>query len=268
MSWWEALILGIVQGLTEFLPISSSAHLLILPWLFQWTPGGLAFDALLHGGTLMALVVYFREDLTRLSRQSAAWLGGGAGGGSAPRPLLLLALGTLPVVLAGAAGRNLIEHWLRAPAVAVSNLIVFGLLLAWADRRGSGARRWEDLGLWEGLLIGSAQALALAPGVSRAGITITAALLLGLGRVQAARFAFLLGVPAIAAATAAASLDWWAQAGSESAAAGPLLLGVTSAFGSGFLCIKYFLRFLQKGSLLWFAAYRCGLAVLAAYLLL
>ncbi len=263
MSALEALLLGIVQGLTEFLPISSSAHLLVLPQLLEWTPGGLAFDALLHAGTLLALLVYFRRELVRL-----LYVPTGGGDPESPRLLLVLAVGTLPIVLAGALGKPLVEHHLRTPGVAIANLVLFGVLLGWADWKGGGSRPAESLRLWEALLIGAAQALALAPGVSRSGVTITAALVLGAGRVEAARFAFLLGIPAIAAATGAAAWEWAHLPDAEATGAAVLAVGVTSAFGSGFLCIKYFMQFLERGSLLWFAAYRFLLAALAASLLL
>lgn len=265
MSWVEGLILGIVQGVTEFLPISSSAHLLVLPPLLDWRPGGLAFDALLHAGTWLALAVYFRSDLARMFRRLASAPAGEPRTGG--RPGLALAAGTVPIVLAGAFGKSWIESELRIPGVTIFNLAMFGLILGAADGFRRGSRTLESITVAEGCWIGLAQALALAPGVSRSGVTITAGLLLGLSRVEAARFGFLLGIPAIGAAAAAEGWDWLNRGGAE-ASAFVLLIGVTSAFVSGWLCIKYFLRFLERGSLLWFTAYRCCLAAGAAYLLL
>ncbi len=266
MSSVEAVILGILQGLTEFLPISSSAHLLVLPWLLEWQQGGLVFDVILHGGTLLALAAYFRGDLWTMLRRLAtarpeerrdAW-----------RLPLALTAGSVPIFVVGAAAKSWIVDTLRTPQIAIFNLAFFGLLLGLADWKSRRRRNADGVSILEGGCIGLAQALALAPGVSRSGITITAAMLLGLSRVEAARFAFLLGIPAIAAATASAVLDWLSSPGSAGVGANALLLGVISAFVSGFVCIKYFLRFLENGSLLWFAAYRCCLAAVAAYLLL
>ncbi len=256
----QALFLGILQGITEFLPISSSAHLILLPWLAGWEAMGLTFDVVVHGGTLLALVIYFRQQwkeigkqfLRVLMRQSAPSESGLLGA---------IAVGTLPAILVGGLFGGVIEDHLRTPGVTVLTLSLFGLLLGWADHQGSQSHSLESIRLRDGLIVGLVQALALIPGVSRSGVTITASLMLGLNRADAARFSFLLGTPVIALATISRLyLLWW----SGSHAAGsflPLLVGVIFSSISGFLCIKYLLRFLQTRTYLLFVVYRLLLAV-------
>ncbi|HSR67536.1 MAG TPA: undecaprenyl-diphosphate phosphatase [Acidobacteriota bacterium] len=266
----QALLLGILQGLTEFLPISSSGHLLLLPWLLGWKPMGLAFDVMLHVGTLAAVLVYFRRDWMRL----AARLLGRTAEASAPGRAReytptwgQIIAASLPAALAGAFLKDFIEQALRGPEVVVFNLIFFGLLLGLADLKGSQERGGEALGLRAALLIGLAQALALAPGVSRSGITITAALLLGFRRWDAARFSFIIATPLIAGAATLQSYELLSSA-QGSIAFGVLAAGMTAAALSGWLCIKYFLRYLQSASLMPFVLYRLALGALALILLL
>ena len=254
----QALVLGVLQGATEFLPISSSAHLLLVPWLLGWLPLGLTFDVLLHSGTVMALLVYFRHDWREIgvreifcrepvsSRQN--------------RLGMTLLIGTLPAVLTGVLFENLIEEVLRSPAVTVVTLSCFGLLLWWADRTGTQTRQVTDLSIRDGLIVGVAQALALVPGVSRSGVTITAALLLGLSRAEAARFSFLLGTPIIALATLSRIQGLWTSGGQDLVSILPFLVGIIFSFASGFLCIGYLLRFLRSKSYFPFVAYRLLLA--------
>ncbi len=262
----QALFLGVLQGLTEFLPISSSAHLILLPWLVGWEAMGLTFDVVLHGGTLLALVIYFREqwkDIGRqflrvIMRQEAPSKSGLLGA---------LVVGTLPAILVGGLFGGVIEDHLRTPGVTVLTLSLFGLFLGWADHQGSQSRGLQSIRLRDGLIVGLAQALALIPGVSRSGVTITVILMLGLNRADAARFSFLLGTPVIALATISRLYLLWGSPSHEAGSFLPLLVGVIFSFVSGFLCIKYLLRFLQSRTYLPFVVYRLLLAAFVFVLL-
>lgn len=252
------IILALVQGITEFLPISSSAHLVLVPVISEWTDQGLAFDIAVHVGTLLAVVTHFRGDLRRMFRGGLAPLRG--------RPLdadgrlgWLVVLATIPVGLAGLAFKDVIETTLRSPVVIAWASIGFGVLLLLADRLGRRGRDEFALG-WRGALaIGLAQALALIPGTSRSGITMTAALALGLDRVSAARFSFLLAIPVIALAgglqltellTAEVRVAW-----------GTLLTATALSAGSAWLCIHLFLAWISRIGMLPFVAYRIGLGL-------
>lgn len=262
----QAVTLGILQGLTEFLPVSSSGHLLILPWLWGWEPLGLTFDVMLHSGTLLAVVLYFRAQLWEMLRNLPRRFQGLQ---SEQEDLLVpLLVGTLPGGLVGVLLGGTIEAHLRTPWVVVVTLSSIGLLLLWADRKTSGTRAWESINWKTALWIGGAQALALVPGVSRSGITIIAALLLGLSRPDAARFSFLLAIPLIAGATGLELLDLSLEPAGQGVPLVPLLAGVVSSFVSGFLCVKYFLRFLQSRSFLPFVIYRLLLSAVIVWWLL
>jgi undecaprenyl-diphosphatase len=258
MDLWHAVILALVQGLTEFLPISSSAHLILLPVLVDWEDQGLAFDVAVHVGTLAAVVGYFRRELLRISGD---WLRSVAERRAVGESRLAwgVLLGTVPVGLAGLLLGDFIEGHLRSALVIAVTTIVFGLALWWADARGLRTRseheiRWRDV-----LLIGLAQALALIPGTSRSGITMTAGLLLGLTRQGAARFSFLLSIPVIALAGALETLkavrqvvavDWVAVG-----------VGVVVSAVSAYLCIHFFLKLLERVGMLPFVVYRLVLGV-------
>jgi len=272
---WQSIVLGILQGLTEFLPISSSAHLILVPWLLGWEQMGLTFDVALHAGTLLAVLVYFRRDLLELIRGSLTWLSrrinrqhGQSDQTQASATLALaILIGTIPAaVVAGLAGDE-IESYMRSPMVTVFTLTFFGVLLWLADRRGRHLRSIADVTLIDGLIVGAAQTLALAPGVSRSGITISAALFLGLRRPDSARFSFLLGTPIIILAAMKHAYDIWRGVDAGFSAA-PFILGIIVSFLSGFLCIKYFLRFLQSRTYLPFVVYRWLLACCILALLL
>ncbi|NNG12933.1 MAG: undecaprenyl-diphosphate phosphatase [Halobacteria archaeon] len=249
----QAIILALLQGLTEFLPISSSAHLILMPTLFGWEDQGLAFDVAVHVGTLLAVVAYFRHDLVRLL---GAWLQSLTGKGITAEGRLawLVLLGTVPVVLAGLLLHDLIETSLRSPLVIALTTIVFALLLGWADRNSRYLRDEYSLHLKDVLIIGLAQALALIPGTSRSGITMTAGLALGLTRSAAARFSFLLSIPVIALAGGYETKKLLQLA--EPVAWDMLLLGTTVAGISAFLCIHFFLQLIERIGMLPFVVYR------------
>ncbi|MFN8566974.1 MAG: undecaprenyl-diphosphate phosphatase [Kouleothrix sp.] len=248
-----AMTLGIVQGLGEFLPISSSAHLILTPWFFGWPDPGLAFDVALHVGTLVAVVVYFWRDLLTLVL-------------AAPRPRTpdgrlawLLLLGAIPGGIAGVLLDDLAEQALRNPLLIAATLSIMGLVLLLADRRGSTHRGMGDIGPLDALVIGAAQALAIVPGISRSGITISVARARGIERAAAARFSFLLGTPLIAGAALFKLPHLLAMPGTLS---GPFLVGVLTAAMVGGLSIAFVLRYLQRAGLEVFVIYRLLLAAL------
>lgn len=247
-----------VQGLTEFLPVSSSAHLILARAFFGWDLAqfGLAFDVACHVGTLAAVVVYFRHELTAMLRAAptlATRRQDGAG-----RMLSLIVLGTVPIIVVGLTMSDLVERW-RTPGVAAGALAAGAVGLLAAERMGAGRRLEETLGAGEAILLGVAQALALVPGVSRSGAILTVAMLVGLRRDAAARFAFLLSVPAILAAAGKAGLDLAAE-GLSPDAGSLMIAGMVTSAVVGYLTVKYFLRYVARHSLDLFAYYRLGLA--------
>ena len=291
MSLLQAIVLGLVQGLTEFLPISSSAHLILVPWLFGWEQPGLAYDAALHLGTLSAVVVYFWRDLLRmaialpraLSRPRAmlrdpdpihGWNAASVDANADARLALLIAIGTIPGVVAGLVGQSAIEAFYHPGAVTPTRAIVaiaialmlLGSLLWIAERMAAHQRHINHLTWHDAVTIGLAQAAALIPGVSRSGATITAGLFQGLHRADAACFAFLLGVPITAGAGAKGLLDTF-QTGMTSAELQIFLVGVATSAIAGFIAIWGLLRFLQRSSTLIFVVYRYGLGLLVLALI-
>lgn len=262
MSPVQTIVLALVQAATEFLPISSSGHLILIPWLLGWSDQGLTFDIATNTGTLLAVAVYFRRDLRRLLAGLLAeplpWRTAAAGDG---RFAWLLALGTVPAVIAGL----LIHDWVatqgRNPRLIAVNAIAYGLLLLVVDRFARAEKDERALGWLGALAIGAAQALALVPGTSRSGITMTAALLLGLTRPAAARFSFLLSVPI---GIAAGAKDLWDH-GAEvmaSGEVGTLLLAVAVSALAGYAVIAWLLAWLRRRSLAPFACYRLALGAL------
>lgn len=259
MDWLQVVILALVQGITEFLPVSSSAHLILVPVLTDWPDQGLAFDVALHLGSLLAVVLYFRNDLVAMT---ASWFRSlrTRQPDSDARLAWAVLLGTIPVGLAGLAFKDTIETVLRSPLYLAAGLIVFGIALAWADLRHRGSRTEHQMTWKDVLVIGCAQAVALFPGTSRSGITITAALFMGMNREAASRFSFLLSIPVIVLACALLIKDLletpepihWGYM-----AAGVLLSGV-----SAYLCIHYFLAFIKRIGMMPFVAYRIVLGVI------
>src|SRR5881394_214561 len=268
MSELEALLLGIVQGLTEFLPISSSGHLILVPWLQDYTflinhpHFNKTFDVALHAGTLVAAIVYFRHEVVQLVRSFIAAVRARAIESPDQRLAVAIAVGTVPAVIAGGIAASFIEDHLGEPWMIATQLMVFGALLLWADRLPQ-RKSLEESTVKDGLYIGLAQVLALAPGTSRSGITITAARYLGLDRDAAARFSFLLLIPIVAGATvfkAASAI----HEGLPSGVAGPMIVGTLAAAISGYLAIAFLLRLLRTTSYAPFVYYRfaVGIAVL------
>jgi undecaprenyl-diphosphatase len=260
VSLLAAVLLGAIQGLTEFLPVSSSAHLILARAFFGWEMPpefGLAFDVALHVGTLAAIVVFFRVEIVAMIR-------------ALPRlftrdpaePVImmrLIAVGTIPVVIVGLSFNDFVEQVLRTPAVAAGALAFGAGLMLVAERTGAQNRTEHRLSWLEAILVGCAQASALIPGMSRSGSTISMGLFLGLRREAAARFTFLLAIPAMIAAAAKEALELrHAQLPPDSASL--ILVGVLVSTLVGYLTIKYFLRFLVTNRLDVFAAYRLLLA--------
>lgn len=259
MDALQIVVLAVLQGVTEFLPISSSAHLILVPVVFGWPDQGLAFDVAVHLGTLIAVVFYFRHELARMVRD---WLGSLVGRESSPDSRLawVVLWGTVPVGLVGLLWGDIVEQQLRSPRVIAATTIGFGVLLWVAEHRGARGRdeatlRWSDV-----LFIGCAQALALVPGTSRSGITITAGLLVGLTRVAAARFSFLLSIPVIALAAALEIIKLVRGAGGVEWT--ELMLGTLLASVSAYLCIEAFIRWLDRVGMAPFVVYRMLLGII------
>jgi undecaprenyl-diphosphatase len=267
----QALVLGIVQGLTEFLPISSSGHLILVPYLLGWNDpfiDSLAFSVVLHGGTLLALLVYFREDWLRLVPAGLATIRDRSFRGDPDRRLAwLLVASTIPAAIVGVLFNDIIEQNVRQAGLVAIMLVVAGAVLWLADRWGPRTHTVDRLTFRGALGIGVAQALALIPGVSRSGISISAALFAGLDRPGAVRFSFLMATPVTAGAFLFEGLKLvrGEVAGVE---LGPLVVGVVAAFVAGMLAIAILLRYVRTRSFNVFVAYRVVLAVvvLAAFL--
>jgi undecaprenyl-diphosphatase len=257
MEILQIVILALVQGLTEFLPISSSAHLILVPVLTDWPDQGLAFDVAVHAGTLTAVILYFRKELARMFVE---WFASFKGGLTPDARLAWAVLvGTIPVGLAGLLFKGVIETELRSPLVIAVATIVFGLLLWFADRTGKRSKNEYGLLLCDVLIIGLAQAVALIPGTSRSGITITAGLMLGLKPAAAARFSFLLSIPVIFLAGSLETVEYLETASIQDAQ--PLLIGALISAVSAYACIHYFLKLLDRIGMLPFVIYRLVLGV-------
>lgn len=260
MSYLEALVLGIVQGLTEFLPISSSAHLRITAAFAGWDDPGAAFTAVTQIGTEAAVLLYFRSDIARIVRAcfrsltEPKWR-------QDPDARLgwMVILGTLPIGVLGLLLEDPIRHAFRDLRLTALTLIVFGLVLGWADRVGAGERNLDQLTVRDGLIYGFAQAMALIPGVSRSGGTVTAGRLLGYNRPEAARYGFLLAVPAVFAA----GLFNLTQVGDGGGPAwGPTILATVVAFAIGFAVTAWLMAYIKRGSFTPFVVYRIALGAL------
>lgn len=264
LGWFQAAVLGLVQGLTEFLPISSSAHLRIAGDLLGTGDPGAAFTAISQLGTEAAVLLYFRRDVARIvSRWSLALVGKVPRDDPDARMGWLVIVGTVPIGVLGLLLEDTIETTFRSLWIVATTLWAFALLLAYADRTARARRTLDRLTWRHGLLLGLAQALALVPGVSRSGGTITAALLLGYTREAAARYSFLLAIPAVVTS----GLFQLATAGQESQPAGPTALATAVAFVVGYGVIAWFMRFISTRSFQPFVIYRIVLAVVVYALL-
>ncbi len=270
MSILEAILLGIVQGLTEFLPISSSGHLILVPWAQDYTflrenPSfNKTFDVALHLGTLIAVVYYFRHELSAMVRGFGRTLSARAITDADGRLAWLILIATIPAVIVGGLGADWIDENVGQPWMIAVQLIVFGLLLGLADRMPQRLET-EDVTIRQGLVIGVAQAISLAPGTSRSGITITAGRFLGLSRDAAAKISFLLLVPATAGAILFEGYEA-IRDGLPDGVVGPMIAGVIASAVSGYLAIFGLLRFVRTHSYDVFVVYRVvvGIAILAA----
>jgi undecaprenyl-diphosphatase len=256
MTFLQILILAAVQGLTEFLPVSSSGHLILVPFFTGWTDQGLHFDIAVHFGTLLAVLCYFRKDVAMIIGDSIDWfmtrqtnLG--------IRLAVYLIIATIPAIIFGLIYKHFYPDGLRSPHFIAINLIVFAVLMWIADRYSSMVKQLEHLNWRNVLLIGLAQAIAIIPGVSRSGITITTARFLGINRPEAARFSMLLAIPTIGGAALLAGKDFM-----ESTAPVPvneLAMGIGLSFLFGFAAIAFMMRLLQHASLKIFVIYRIAL---------
>src|SRR5882757_4918884 len=263
MTTFEAAVLGLVQGITEFLPISSTAHLRIVPALLGWQDPGAAFTAVLQLGTLAAVVGFFlRELLTMISAALAAARDPARRGDPNARLLLYLIVGTIPVGVAGILLKHSIEGSFRSLWVVATSMIVIALVLAYVEKAARHERSYDSIRLRDAIIIGCAQALALVPGVSRSGITLLAAMALGLRRDAAARFSFLLSVPAVAAA---GIFELPKVMKAHEIGGAPLVIGLGVAFVSGYASIAWLLRFLRSRTTIPFVIYRVllGIVILA-----
>lgn len=254
----QAIILGLVQGASEFVPISSSGHLVLVPWLLGWPPPGLVFDTMVHWGTLVAVLAYFWRDFMALASAWGRSLASRNLSEPEARIAWLIIVGTLPAALMGYVGEDFFESLFAAPVWAAGLLLVTGLILALSEWLG---KRWKEphqLAFLDSILIGIAQGCAIAPGISRSGATIAAGLFRGLKREAAARYSFLLATPIIFGAGLLQLLDLFKM---ENATAHlpALILGFLTAAFSGYLCIRFLLSYLQQGKLYVFAIY-CWLA--------
>ncbi|MBD1389060.1 undecaprenyl-diphosphate phosphatase [Neiella sp. HB171785] len=257
MSVFEAILLALIQGLTEFLPISSSAHLILPSQLFGWDDQGLAFDVAVHAGSLIAVVGYFRHEVKSLFLAWLQSLRGHHNGES--RLAWSVMLATVPAVIFGLCCSSLIEGYLRSIWVIATTTLLFAPLLWWSDKFCKGDRDEYSVGWRQAVILGLAQALALIPGTSRSGITITAALMLGLTRQAAARYSFLMSIPVIVLATGNRTMAL--ASSSESADWGILLLGAFLAAVSAYLCIHFFLKLIDRIGMTPFVIYRALLGI-------
>ncbi len=265
MTLIQAIVLGAVQGVTEFLPISSSAHLILVPWMMSWPDQGLTFDVVLHAGTLIAILSFFWKDWLEMV-SGAFRRDRDLQNSQQPAMLLLIICGTVPAAVVGFLAQKTIETTLRSPFILSITLIGVALVLWLAERIASREKDLGKVSLPDALSIGSAQALALIPGTSRSGITIATGLFRGLTREAAARFSFLLSAPITAGALLKKLLDLRA-AGIAEADKLPMLFGFLSSLMIGYLTIKFLLRYLQRNTLQIFIVYRVALGVVILILI-
>ncbi len=264
MTWLQIIVLAVVQGLSEFLPISSSGHLILVPAFFGWTDQGLTFDIAVHFGSLAAVCVFFRNDIAGLIRGAGDILAGRSESLQA-RMAWSVGIGTIPAAIAGLWFAGWIAANLRSPLIVVMTLSAYGVLMALADRFAPRDRDISSIGIRDAVIIGMAQALSLVPGTSRSGITITAGRLLGFRRQDAARFSFVLSTPVILLATiyeVVKLITGEMQVAWDNLAVAALISGIVA-----YLSIEFFMRFVSALGLLPFAIYRLLLAGVILYVL-
>ena len=263
MDMVQAVWLAVIQGLSEFLPISSSAHLILPSQILGWPDQGLAFDVAVHVGSFAAVVLYFRRDIQQLILAWCKSLSREAVSSPESRLAWCIILATIPAGLAGLLLGDFIEANLRSITVIAATTIGFGLLLGWADQRQRGVKTVEQLTWKSALLVGAAQALALIPGTSRSGVTMTAALALGFDRTTAARFSFLLAIPIIALSGGYKALELLGQAAVPWA---EIIVGTLLSAVTAYLCIHSFLRLVERVGMMPFVIYRLVLGIFLIYL--
>jgi undecaprenyl-diphosphatase len=265
MPLYQAIVLAIIQGLTEFLPVSSTAHLTIIPGLLHWKDPGLSFDVALHLGTLVAVLVYFFRDWVQVILNGVGISYRGAHPDENSRSLLwLLVLGTIPAALAGFKFEKHADQTLRTPFIIGGAMIVFGFLMWLADRAGTARSGLDQMTGFDAITVGIAQAFALIPGVSRSGITLTAARFGGFSREAAARFSFLLSTPIIAGAAGKKGWELYKDGLPEDMKL-PYVVGIAVSAVVGLIVIAFFMRYLRRHSLSVFVWYRIvfGIIVVA-----
>jgi len=255
MSYIQAIVLGLVQGLGEFLPISSSAHLIIVPWLFGWGDQGVSFDVALHLGTSLAIISYFFKDWLEIFKGSALYTfkkNTSPENKSHRNILIYLIIATIPGAIIGLLLESIIETKFRQPLLIAFNMVLLGTLMGIADKRFSGKKTFSDLKLIDSLVMGFSQSIALVPGVSRSGVTMTTGLFLGMDRTTVARFSFLMATPITLGACVLKLPHLFSNGG----VTGPLVVGIIVSAITGFLSIKYLLSFIRKYSFRIFVYYR------------
>lgn len=263
MDLLQIIVLALVQGLTEFLPISSSAHLILVPVIFHWPDQGLAFDVAVHVGSLSAVMLYFRKDLYRMTIDWSQSLIQRKHVGESNLAWAVI-VGTIPAGLAGLFLNDIVELYLRHPLIIAATTIGFGLLLWYADAKGKQQRSEHTITFKDIIVVGLMQALALIPGTSRSGITITAGLLLGLTRSAAARFSFLLSIPLILAGGGLKTLDLMEAPGPVDWHS--LVLGILLSGLAAYYCIHFFLKLLERIGMMPFIIYRLVLGAILVFL--
>jgi undecaprenyl-diphosphatase len=266
MPIYQVVILAVIQALTEFLPVSSTAHLALAPWLFGWKDPGLTFDIALHAGTLLAILIYFFRDWVQIVGQGIGFnLGNDPQLRKSPGLLWLLAVASIPVGIIGYLFEKQADTNWRQPYVIGAMLIIVGVVLWMAERRRIGEKSLDRIGWTDGIVIGIAQALSVVPGTSRSGITISAGLFRDLDRETAARFSFLLSTPAIAAAVLKKAWDMHKEGGIPPDMKAPFAVGIAVTGVLGAMVIAIFLRYLRRSSLMPFVYYRIifGIIVIA-----
>jgi undecaprenyl-diphosphatase len=262
MSILQAIVFGAIQGLTEFLPISSTAHLILLPWAVGWPDPGLAFDVALHLGTLVALLLYFRSDWIALVTSALGIIRGRTQAPDA-RMAMQIVVATIPGAIAGALFEHKVEDALRAPQVIALMLIALALVLVVAELMGRRKKSLDEVSWGDAITVGVAQALAIVPGVSRSGVTISAGLFRGLKRDTAARFSFYLSTPIIAGAVGKKFIDIMKEGASVDLM--PFVVGIVVSGIVGYLAIAFMMRYLQTRTTYLFVYYRIALGI-AVYL--